>query len=83
MKDQTTFERVREILCAHFAIEDECVTEHTNIREDLGADSLDDIEIIMAIEEEFEFDLTDEEEEKAEKIVTVGEIVALIDERLK
>lgn len=81
MKDQTTFERVREIVCQHFAVEDECVTEHTNICDDLGADSLDRVEIIMAIEEEFEFDLTDEEEEKAEKVETVGEVVKFIDAR--
>lgn len=74
------FEKIRDIICEVLNLEPDEVTMSTNIVEDLGADSLDVFQIIMAIEEEFEIEIPQEE---AEKIKTVGDAVEAIKEYMK
>jgi acyl carrier protein len=74
------FERVKEIIVDILGVEPEKVTLEASFREDLEADSLDLVELIMAFEEEFGGEISDEE---AQKITTVGEAVAYIEKRLE
>ncbi len=70
------FEKVRDIIVEQLGIEDESsVTMTTTFIDDLGADSLDVVELIMALEEEFELEIPEVE---AEKIVSVGDVVEYI-----
>ena len=71
-----TFARVKKIIVEQLGVEDNEVTTEASITEDLGADSLDQVELVMAFETEFGIDIPDEE---AEKIKTVGDAVAKID----
>ena len=70
-------ERVKEIICEQLGVEEEEVTPNAKFIEDLGADSLDTVELVMAFEEEFDLEIPDEE---AEKITTVGEAIHYIKE---
>jgi len=72
------FERVKEIIVDQLGVSAERVTPEANFREDLEADSLDLVELIMAFEEEFGGNISDEE---AQKIVTVADAVAFLQER--
>ena len=65
-------EKVKKILSEQFSVEEDSITANTNIAEDLGADSLDVVDILMSIEDEFEIEVPDEE---IENIRTVGELV--------
>lgn len=73
-------ERVIEIVCEQLAVNKEQVTRETAFIEDIGADSLDLVELIMELEQEFEIQIPDEE---AEKIRTVGEAVDYIEQEQK
>ena len=68
-------ERVQKIIVEQLGVDAEKVTPEANFREDLGADSLDLVELIMAFEEEFGGEISDEE---AQSIRTVGEAVAYL-----
>jgi len=68
------FEKIKGIVADKLSIEENEVTMDTTL-EDLGADSLDIVEVIMALEDEFEIEISDEE---AEKISTVGDLVEYI-----
>ncbi|RJQ30243.1 MAG: acyl carrier protein [Peptococcaceae bacterium] len=74
----TLFDRVKTIVVEQLGVEAEEVTMESSFVDDLGADSLDIVELVMALEEEFEMEIPDEE---AEKIRTVGEAVKYIQER--
>ncbi|MCC7451338.1 MAG: acyl carrier protein [Anaerolineae bacterium] len=76
----STEERVRDIVVDLLGVDAARVTPEARFREDLEADSLDLVELIMAIEEEFGGEISDEE---AQKITTVGEAVNYIDTRMK
>ena len=65
-------ERVKKIVVEHLGVEPEKVVEGANFIDDLGADSLDQVELIMAFEEEFGAALP---EEDAEKLTTVGKVI--------
>ncbi len=65
-------ERVKKIVVEHLGVEEEKVTESASFIDDLGADSLDTVELVMAFEEEFGCEISDE---VAEKIVTVKDAV--------
>ena len=65
-------QRVIEIVCEHLAVSKEKVTRATSFVEDIGADSLDIVELVMELEEEFDIQIPDDQ---AEKIKTVGEAV--------
>jgi len=71
-----TFERVRDIIVEQLGVEPTDVTMEANFRDDLEADSLDLVELIMQFEEEFGGEISDEE---AQKIVTVGDAVKFLD----
>lgn len=77
MSDTET--RVREIIVELLGVDEEQVVPEARFREDLEADSLDLVELIMAFEEEFEGEISDEE---AQKITTVGEAVSYINEHM-
>jgi acyl carrier protein len=71
-----TFERVKKIIVDQLGVDAEKVTANARFREDLEADSLDLVELIMAFEEEFGGEISDDE---AQKITTVGEAVSYLD----
>jgi len=72
------FEKVKEIIIDQLGADEEQVTINSSFVDDLGADSLDIVELVMALEEEFDMQIPDEE---AEKIRTVGDAVKYIQER--
>ena len=74
----TVDERVKKIIAEQLGVEEEEVTLEANFVEDLGADSLDTVELVMALEEEFEIEIPDED---AEKILTVGKALDYIKEK--
>jgi len=75
-----TAERVKKIVVEHLIVEADKVTENASFIEDLGADSLDTVELVMAFEEEFGIEIPDD---AAESIVTVGDAVKYIDKSEK
>ena len=68
-------ERVQKIVAEQLGVEDEQVTSEASFMDDLGADSLDTVELVMALEEEFDIEISDED---AEKILTVKDAVAYV-----
>ncbi|MEO5656996.1 MAG: acyl carrier protein [Nitrospiria bacterium] len=72
-------ERVKKIITEQLGVDEEDVTPEANFVEDLGADSLDTVELVMAFEEEFGIEIPDED---AEKILTVQQAVDYINEKL-
>lgn len=73
-------QRVKEIIVEQLGVEAAQVTENAKFIEDLGADSLDTVELVMALEEEFSVEIPDED---AEKITTVNEAIKYITEHGK
>ena len=73
-------ERVKEMIVEQLGVNPEQVTPKAKFIEDLGADSLDTVELVMAFEEEFNVEVPDEE---AEKLQTVGEVVRYIEEHVE
>jgi len=71
-------ERVKEIVVEQLGVDENDVAPAAKFIEDLGADSLDTVELVMAFEEEFDIEIPDEE---AEKITTVGDAIQYIKER--
>ena len=81
MSDQKTIEqRVKEIIVEQLGVNEEQVTPAASFQDDLGADSLDTVELIMALEEEFGIEVPDEE---AEKLVSVGDVIRYIEDNAK
>lgn len=70
-----TLERVKKIIVDRLGVEESEVTLEATFKDDLGADSLDVVELVMELEDEFELEISDEE---AEKISTVGDVVNYI-----
>ena len=68
--------RVKEIVCEQLGVSDDEVTPEASFIEDLGAGSLDIVELVMALEEEYEMEISDED---AEKIKTVQDVISYID----
>ena len=73
------FEKVKEIIVEQLGVTEISVTTEASFIDDLGADSLDIVELIMALEEEFDIEIPDAE---AEKVVTVGDVVDYIKDHL-
>lgn len=65
------FEKIKTILSEQFSVDESTITPETNIEQDLGADSLDVVDILMSIEDEFEIEIPDEE---IDNIRTAGEL---------
>ena len=72
-------EKVKAILSAQFDVYENAITEETDIANDLGADSLDVVDMLMSLEDEFDVEVPDEE---IEKLTKVGNLVAYIEEHL-
>ena len=75
MSSEEVFEKVKETIIEQIGVTDTAVTMEASFIDDLGADSLDIVELIMALEEEFDTEIPDAD---AEKIVTVGDVVDYI-----
>ena len=73
------FEKVREIICDQLDVAEDDVTMESNIADDLGADSLDVVDLVMSLEEEFDAEFPDE---YIESIKTVGDVVKFIEDRI-
>ena len=83
MADQKTIEqRVKQIIVNQLNVNEEQITREASFLDDLGADSLDTVELIMAFEEEFKNEIKGEiPESDAEKLQTVGDVIAYIEEK--
>ena len=75
MSSEEVFEKVKGIIVEQLGVADTAVTMEASFIDDLGADSLDTVELIMAIEEEFDIEIPDED---AEKVVAVQDVVDYI-----
>lgn len=71
-------ERVKKIVVEHLSVDESKVTEGASFIDDLGADSLDTVELVMAFEEEFNIEIPDD---AAEKIQTFGDAVSFISQK--
>ncbi|MGF1452617.1 MAG: acyl carrier protein [Opitutales bacterium] len=84
MADQSISERVTKIIVEQLSVSEEQVKPEASFTDDLGADSLDQVELIMAFEEEFKDEIDGEiPESDAEKLTTVGEVIKYIEEKAK
>jgi len=82
MADKSIEDRVKDIIVNQLNVNEEQVTPEASFLEDLGADSLDTVELIMAFEEEFPHAIAGEiPESEAEKLQTVGAVIAYIKEK--
>ncbi|SIO10538.1 acyl carrier protein [Carnobacterium alterfunditum] len=77
MSTNETFEKIKKIIVERFGIDEEKVTKELTFKEDLGADSLDVVELVMELEDVFGTEISDED---AERIKTVGDAVTHIEE---
>ena len=75
MSSEEVFDKVKEIIVEQLGVAENAVTSEASFIDDLGADSLDIVELIMALEEEFDIEIPDSD---AEKVVTVGDVVDYI-----
>ena len=75
MSSEEIFDKVKEIIVEQLGVADTAVTLEASFIDDLGADSLDIVELIMALEEEFDIEIPDDD---AEKVVTVTDVVDYI-----
>ena len=73
-------DRVKKIVLEHLGVDEAKVVEGASFIDDLGADSLDTVELVMALEEEFGQEIPDEE---AEKLQSVGDVIKYIEEKQK
>jgi acyl carrier protein len=80
MADKPIDQRVKDIIVEQLGVKPDQVTPEAKFIEDLGADSLDTVELIMALEEEFGIEVPDEQ---AEKLLNVGDVVKYIEEHQK
>ena len=79
MSSEEILEKVKAIIVEQLGVTDTAVTMDASFIDDLGADSLDIVELVMAIEEEFDIEIPDSD---AEKVVTVGDVVDYIKENV-
>lgn len=79
MNTEEVFEKVKTIIVEQLGVAETTVTTEASFIDDLGADSLDIVELVMALEEEFDIEIPDSD---AEKVVTVGDVVDYIKENI-
>ncbi|WP_047151617.1 acyl carrier protein [Aneurinibacillus tyrosinisolvens] len=70
-----TFDRVKKIIVDRLGVDESEIKEEASFKDDLGADSLDVVELVMELEDEFDLEISDED---AEKIATVGDVITYI-----
>ena len=80
MSSEEVFEKVKGIIVEQLGVTENAVTMEASFIDDLGADSLDIVELVMALEEEFDIEIPDSD---AEKVVTVEDVVEYIKENVK
>jgi len=73
-------EKIKSIITEQLGVKKEDITRESSFIDDLGADSLDTVELVMALEDEFETEIPDED---AEKLTTVGRAIDYIEEKIK
>lgn len=78
MENDEIFEKVKKIIVEQLSVAEDSVTKEASFIDDLGADSLDVVELIMALEEEFDMEIPDSD---AEKIATVNDVVEYIKDK--
>ncbi|MEK9150445.1 MAG: acyl carrier protein [Candidatus Desantisbacteria bacterium] len=76
---EDVFERVKKIVIEQLGVNESQITEDASYIDDLGADSLDTVELVMALEEEFGLEIPDED---AERITTISQTVTYIEEKI-
>lgn len=76
MAEHDVFEQVRAILVERLGVDEERITHETTFKDDLGADSLDIVELVMELEDTFDTEISDED---AEELTTVGKAVSYIE----
>jgi acyl carrier protein len=74
------FEKIKKIIVDQLGVDESEVTMEASFVDDLGADSLDTVELVMALEEEFGIEISDDD---AEKIITVGDAIKYIETHIK
>ena len=79
MSSEEIFDKIKKIIVEQLGVAETVVTSEASFVDDLGADSLDIVELVMAIEEEFSIEIPDAD---AEKVVTVGDVVDYIKENV-
>ena len=79
MSSEEIFDKVKEIIIEQLGVTESSITMEASFIDDLGADSLDIVELVMALEEEFDIEIPDAD---AEKVVTVGDVVDYIKENV-
>ena len=80
MSEKEIFQKLKTIVVDQLGVNEENVTMEATFVDDLAADSLDIVELVMTIEEEFDLEIPDSD---AEKIVTIGDVIKYIEEHLK
>ena len=80
MSSEEVFEKVKEIIVEQLGVAESSVNMEASFIDDLGADSLDIVELVMGLEEEFDMEIPDAD---AEKVATVGDVVEYIKENVK
>lgn len=80
MNTEEVFEKVKKIIVEQLGVAETSVEMEASFIDDLGADSLDIVELVMALEEEFDMEIPDSD---AEKVVTVGDVVEYIKENVQ
>ena len=80
MSSEEVFEKVKEIIVEQLGVSESSVKMEASFIDDLGADSLDIVELVMGLEEEFDMEIPDTD---AEKVATVGDVVEYIKENVK
>ena len=79
MDTEEVFEKVKKVIVDNLGVSESAVTMEASFIDELGADSLDIVELVMALEEEFNIEIPDND---AEKVVTVGDVVEYIKENV-
>ena len=80
MAEKTIEQRVKDIICEQLGVEEDEISPDAKFIEDLGADSLDTVELVMALEEEFGIEVPDEQ---AEKLQSVGDVIKYVEDAQK
>lgn len=76
------FETLQRIIAEQFSVDEDSITVDTSFRDDLGADSLDVLELTMAIEQGFNIEIPESDDEELAKMATVGDIVKYVSDRI-